>query len=476
MSIGFCSVFGMSTMAAIYARISSDSEGTGLGVARQIADCTAEIERRGWILVDKYVDNNVSATRARVRPEYQRMIADIRSGRITALVVWDVDRLTRTPRELEDIIDLADQKGLSLASVGGEFDLATPSGRGHARMKGAFARMEVEQQARRLRRKLLERAEEGKPHGFPPYGYRRRSEGKETIEELDPDQAEVIRSAAKMLLAGMSLRSVTAELNARGSTSPRGLPWASATLKQILVRERNAGLRTHHGQVIGPGAWPPIYDQGTHDRVVALLTDPSRKTTRGATRKHLLTGIARCGQNGCDGTMVVNVGRVTKGKRQPPAYVCPVCTRIRRKQESVDEVVEAIVIERLSRPDALVALAHGDPGEVEKARDDIDSLSAKLILAADQFADEAITADQLARITAKIKPRIEAARDRLNANLPTRELADMVGADAEKRWLTASLDVKRTLIDLLCVVTILPTGPGVRFDPKSVEVRPRQRA
>ncbi|WP_420123712.1 recombinase family protein [Nakamurella sp.] len=457
----------MDMMAAIYARISKDSEGDGLGVARQIADCTAEVARRGWTLAGTYVDNDVSATRSKVRPEYERMLDDVRAGRINALVVWDVDRLTRTPRELEDIIDFADRQGLELASIGGVIDLATPQGRLVARMKGSVARHETEQQSRRLKRKFQERAEAGKPHSFAAFGYRRRDDG---TDELDPDQAEVIRSAAKMLLSGMSLRSTTAELNARGSTSPRGMPWASATLKQILLRDRNAGQRVHHGQVIGPGAWPAIYDQGTHERVVALLTDPNRKTTRGATRKHLLTGIARCGRDGCDGTMVVNVGRVAHGKRQPPAYVCPRCTRIRRKQEDVDAVVEGVIVVRLSRPDALAALAEGDPEEVERARDDVEALTARMDIAADQFADGLITGEQLARITGKLKPQIERARSRIQAAMPEPGIAEMVGPDAEARWNAAPLDVKRAVIELLCTVTILPSGPGKSFDPELIRI------
>lgn len=461
----------MDTMAAIYARISTDSEGEGLGVARQIADCTAEVTRRGWTLTDTYVDNDVSATRSKVRPEYERMLADIRGGRITALVVWDVDRLTRTPRELEDIIDLADRQGLALASIGGEIDLATPQGRMTARIKGSVARHETEQQSRRLKRKFQERAEAGKPHSFAAFGYRRRDDG---TDELDPDQAEVIRSAAQMLLAGMSLRSVTAEMNNRGSTSPRGLPWSSATLKQIMLRDRNAGLRTHHGQVIGKGKWQPIYDQDVHDRVVALLTDPARKTTRGATRKHLLTGIARCGREGCDGTMVVNVGRVTSGKRQPPAYVCPACTRIRRKQAAVDEVVEAVMIARLSQPDALAALAVGDPEVVERARAEVEALTARMEIAADQFADGAITGAQLKRITAKLKPQIEQARTRINSAMPEPGLSELVGPDAASRWKAAPLDVKRTAIEMLCTVTVLPSGPGRNFDRGLIQVRPKE--
>ncbi len=461
----------------IYARISSDVSGLALGVQRQIEDCTDDAKRRGWLVVETYVDNDVSATRKKPRPEYQRMIEDIRRGRLGGLVVWDVDRLTRTPRELEDIIDLADKHGLALASVGGEIDLATPQGRLTARLKGSVARHETEQQSRRLKRKLQERAEAGKPHGAVAYGYRRvivyDDSGNRTgaRDELHPEQSEVIRTAAELLLAGQSLRSVAADLNTRGFVTARGLPWVSTTLRQIMVRDRNAGLRRHLGQVIGDGTWQPIYDRGTHDRVVALLTDPGRRTQKGSTRRHLLTGIARCGREGCDGRMVVNKGRIQPdGHQQPAAYTCAGCTRVRRKQSAVDELVESVMIARLGLPDVLGVLATGDPEEVERARTEAADLSARLDLAADQYADGILTGEQLRRITERLRPQIDRARSVVNAKLPAAWIQDMAGPMAEKNWKAASLDVKRTLIEMLCTVTILPTGSGKMFDPTDIRI------
>ena len=146
--------------AGIYARISLD-DGTALGVGRQVDDCTAEALRRGWTVVDEYVDNNVSASKSKPRPEYTRLLDDVEQGRIDAVIVWDVDRLTRKPAELETFIDLADRHGLSLASVGGEIDLATPQGRLTARIKGSVARHEAEQMGRRIARKAEQTARDG---------------------------------------------------------------------------------------------------------------------------------------------------------------------------------------------------------------------------------------------------------------------------------------------------------------------------
>lgn len=81
------------------------------------------------------------------------------------MAVWHVDRLTRSPRELEDVIDLADRHGVELATVSGEIDLATPTGRMVARMLGAAARHEAEHKAERQKRQRRQAAEAGRIAG-----------------------------------------------------------------------------------------------------------------------------------------------------------------------------------------------------------------------------------------------------------------------------------------------------------------------
>ncbi len=66
--------------AAIYARISQDRTGEGLGVQRQLEDCRAEATRRGWRVAEEYVDDDISAYSGKQRPAYQRMLEDLRSG------------------------------------------------------------------------------------------------------------------------------------------------------------------------------------------------------------------------------------------------------------------------------------------------------------------------------------------------------------------------------------------------------------
>src|SRR5437764_2654454 len=198
--------------AGIYARISSDREGDGLGVARQIEDCERLAERKGWRVVDQYVDDDVSAWSGKRRPQYLRSLHDLETGTIDGLLVYDLDRLHRQPSELESFIELCQRLRLTnVASVSGDIDLTTPDGQFQARILGAVAKKESDDKSRRIRRKHEELALNGKVSGggSRPYGY----EGDKL--RVVPAEAAIIKECVRRCLAGESLRSITINLNAR---------------------------------------------------------------------------------------------------------------------------------------------------------------------------------------------------------------------------------------------------------------------
>lgn len=463
------------TMAAVYVRISSDPNETALGVARQLKDCTALAASKGWTVGETFSDNDVSATSGKVRPAYARMMSALDAGQLDGLVVWDVDRLTRTPRELEDVVDLAERRGVALASVGGDIDLATPQGRLTARIKGSVAKHESEQLARRVRRKMSERAEAGQPHGRIAYGWRRQQtyddQGRRTgsRDVLHPEQAEVVRDAARAVLAGESLRSIVARLNAQGEVSLNGKPWTTTSLRGVLLRERNAGLRVHQGQVVGAGEWEPLHDADTHARLVAVLTDPARRTSPPSSAvKHLLSGLARCSV--CAGPM-----RVLSGDRDGRAssYVCQGGYHVRRSQEGMDALVTALVVGRLAQPDAAAALSVADDGAAQEALDKVAALRARLNAAADQYADGIIDGEQFARITSRLRPQMEQHAQVTRSASTAPDLLDIAAPDIAQRWESLPLGRKRAAIDLLLAVEVLPSasrGGHNAFDPESVRI------
>jgi DNA invertase Pin-like site-specific DNA recombinase len=91
------------------------------------------------------------------------MVEDFKAGRFNALVTWDLDRLTRQSRQLDDWIDAAESQGLRLVTANGEADLQTDGGRMYARIKAAVARAEMERKGARQSRAHLQRAAKGRP-------------------------------------------------------------------------------------------------------------------------------------------------------------------------------------------------------------------------------------------------------------------------------------------------------------------------
>ncbi|HEY8111252.1 MAG TPA: recombinase family protein, partial [Actinomycetes bacterium] len=312
------------TRAGIYVRISQDRAGAGLGVQRQETDCRALAERKGWEVAGVYPDNDVSAYSGKPRPEWERLNADVRAGAIDAIVCWHVDRLTRSPRELEDVIDLADRLGLGLATVTGEIDLATPTGRMVARMMGAAARHEAEHKAERQARQHRQAAEAGKVSGggTRPFGY---AEDRVTVVE---PEAEIIRECARRVLVGEGLTSVCRDLAVRDVRTPTGNRWRRNTLRQLLASARISGRREHTsrsswsgtrpllGEITKEAVWPAIITPVESDRLRAILSSPDRRKVGAVTgRRYLLSGILRCGKCGH--------GLVGSPRAGVPRYVCP---------------------------------------------------------------------------------------------------------------------------------------------------------
>ncbi|MEO6713891.1 MAG: recombinase family protein, partial [Mycobacteriales bacterium] len=135
----------------VYTRISRDDLGDGRGVERQREDCFALCERRGWTVEGTYVDNDTSAFSGKVRPAYQDLLTAVRGGRLDVVVAWAPERLHRSPRELEDFLELIESTGTAVETVkAGAWDVSTSHGRLVARMLGAVSRAESERTGERV--------------------------------------------------------------------------------------------------------------------------------------------------------------------------------------------------------------------------------------------------------------------------------------------------------------------------------------
>jgi DNA invertase Pin-like site-specific DNA recombinase len=450
----------MSREAGVYLRISLDPSGTRLGVTRQHRDCLTKAKTLGWHIREVYEDNDVSASSTKPRPAYQRMLADLEAGTINAVIVWDLDRLTRRPIEIEHFIDLADRKQIALASVGGDVDLGTDNGRLFARIKGAVARAEIERKSARQRAANTQRAEAGKPHvGRRAYGYS--PDGLTVLQ----DEAAHIRDAAARLIAGQSINAITRHLNDAGARSTAGNPWRTTELRRMLRNPRYAALRVHQDKVIGPGQWPAILDADTHATIRGILDDPTRRAP-GRPQASLLTSIATCV---CGQTVYA-----TRSGARVRHYYCRTRRHVTRQADPVDDYVAVAVVALAAEHGPMLLEQHSpDPGRIAHLRDRETELRARLDGLAQAYAAGAIDDLQLRAGSKRARGELEVVSKELVSASRSSPLARIVQAsDPSGEWEAMGLDLQRMLVQEVATVRLLPPGRGARvFRPETVEVK-----
>lgn len=314
----------MTTRAAVYLRISLDRNGEEAAVERQLEDCVAIIAQRGWTQSGTpYIDNSVSASKRDVRrPAYDQMVADYEAGAFDAIVCYDLDRLTRQPRQLEDWIDAAEDRGLILVTANGEADLTTDGGRMFARVKAAVARSEIERKGARHRRANQQRAEAGKPYGGRRrYGYE--------VDGITPreDEAVIVRRCFEEIAGGASLRSVVAGLLRDNVPPGTGRGWGGSRVRYMLLNPTYGGFVHVGGEAVASQHVAPIVEPALAEEVRAILLDDKRRSSPGPGRRHLCSGLLACGIEGCGNVLNVHSGY----------YVCQIRTLTRSGGRFLDD-------------------------------------------------------------------------------------------------------------------------------------------
>jgi site-specific DNA recombinase len=445
--------------AAVYARISSDPEGDRLGVTRQVDDCRALAERKGWPVAELYVDDDRSAYSGKPRPEYRRLLDDIGARAIDGLVVYNLDRLHRQPRELEAFLDLCDSVRLTaLATVEGDVNLGSDDGRFHARILGAVARKSSDDASRRIKRKNDERAAKGLPTGggTRPFGWR------DDRVTVDPVEAALVHEAADRVLAGDAVRAIATDWNARGIATAAGKRWTVETLRRMLYNPRLSAQREHRGEIVAPGQWEAILTVDETTRLRAILAERTRARTR-PVRRYLLTGLLRCGL--CDAPLVARPQ--ANGDRR---YVCASgpghsgCGRLAIRAEPVEAFVSEAVLVQLDKPALAAALATAASADAATAaeqraftqdREQLDELARA-------YGEKLVTFSEWLAARAPIEARIDAAQRKLSRMSRSGAIDPYVGHASELRAVWPGLPLNRQRSIVSAVLDRAVIRPAVR--------------
>ena len=245
---------------AAYLRISSDRYGLEAGVDRQLEDANDTRRRLRWPEFTRtYKENDTSAFKKRkvvkddgsvdwvvLRPQFRRLLADLASGAIDGVIFYDLDRLVRRPRDLEDLIDIVEYvKRPVLGATGGHMNLINDSDRHMARIMCVMALKSSEDTSRRVARMHLACAQDGKIQGRIAYGWIRTGPDK---GKAHPGEAPIVQGIFSDCLAGATAYGIATKLNGRGIPSPAGTLWSSTMVNKMLRNPRYCGMVSYAGQ------------------------------------------------------------------------------------------------------------------------------------------------------------------------------------------------------------------------------------
>jgi site-specific DNA recombinase len=461
--------------AIIYARISQDRTGAGLGVERQLTECTEYAEAHDLEVVERLTDNDISAYSGKRRPGYEELLRRIREGMTDVVLVWHTDRLHRSPKELEEYIDACGLHGVQTLTVkAGELDLATSTGRLIARQLGSLARYESEHKGERIKAKRRQAALAGQwQGGARPFGWQIVKEADEhgtvrNVPVIDETEAQLVRWAFQAVIEGKPISAIVAHFQRSGVPSARGNGWRHSTVRSLLGKTRNCGIESLHGEELGSSAFPALVEEGTFRAVQRILKDPSRKTQDDNRVKHLLSGIVRCH---CGEVMV---SAKSSGKDPYPTYVCnsnrfPATRRkdiahvVRRASELDAHVVNRWPYVIYGQQGSALRL-HGpaNAGDLQQLQQQLDGLRHEQDELLDMWDRKVLTSKQFEIQNVRLRERVEELEERLATIAQEGEvLPDLRPNQVMAYWETLDVLERRALLKQSVEIICYPTGGKV---------------
>ena len=288
---------------AIYTRVSTDQ-----GLDQEFNSLDAQYDassayiksqaHAGWTLIKARYDDGGYSGGSTDRPDLQRLLDDIRARKIDVIVVYKVDRLTRSLADFAKLVELFDAHGVSFVSVTQQFNTTTSMGRLTLNVLLSFAQFEREVTSERIRDKIAASKRKGLWVGGPlPLGYDMK-DGKIAVVEQEAEQVRLIYrrylelSGVNALVRDLKERNIRTKTRLLATGATRGgIPFERGTLFYLLRNRFYIGEVNYKGDIL-PGEQPPIMERALFDAVQQKLTD--QWTTRTSVRNagdHLLTGL-----------------------------------------------------------------------------------------------------------------------------------------------------------------------------------------
>src|ERR1700730_15287609 len=366
---------------AIYTRKSSEEgleqEFNSLQAQREACEAFIDSQRHeGWVCLRAAYDDGGFSGATMDRPALERVVADITAGGVDTVVVYKIDRLTRSLADFAKIVEILDTRGASFVSVTQQFNTTTSVGRLTLNVLLSFAQFEREVIGERIRDKIAASKKKGMwMGGVPPLGYRAQ-DGKLIIVDSEAETVRFIlrryaeRGAVRLLKAKLDARSIQSKLRTSASGCLRGgKPFARGALYLMLQNRIYRGEIVHKEQS-HPGEHTPIIDQPLWDAVQVQLAGNAAERNSSARHRQpsLLAGLLFDG----DGHRMTPSHAVNKGTHYRYYVSGSLITKDRTENAAALRIpaaeIEQLVSDRVHRwlldpgsIDRSTAARHADP-------------------------------------------------------------------------------------------------------------------
>ncbi|MBY9081059.1 recombinase family protein [Paenibacillus sp. HN-1] len=477
--------------AAIYIRVSTDMQAEeGFSIEGQRSRMTSFAESQDWSIHDFYIDDGYSAKDLN-RPEMKRMLADMEEKMFDVVLVYKLDRLTRSVADLHALLKTFDLYGVKFKSSTEIFETTTAMGRFFITLVGAMAEWERGTISERVRFGVEQMVAEGRrPGGVMPYGYTQ--EG-----VLIPEEAALIRELKDLYMSGPGYKSVARMMNIAGKLR-RGREWTDATVAYTLENPFYAGIirlgsKTPAGIYVnskrdervkciyGKGSHVPVFTKDEYNELKAYM---KRKSHGGYSKikTYWFSGVLRCGRCGAPMFGRLTTRRsTTKGVVRTEFYICSNRHHIKScdlpifRQVHVEHLVMEYINQLQVDMDRIKEEAKRITEDESKRKNEIDKYKKDLAKISDRrekwqymFVEGLITKDEIRKKMAEEDQKEQEAQKLIAASQKTlsgiprlTELAGLADAwpyldDQEKK------DLVYTLFSQIVINTNLKQVKGVK--------------
>jgi DNA invertase Pin-like site-specific DNA recombinase len=476
--------------------------------------------RIGVITADSYADPDMSASRfaaSKNRPEFERMVADVKAGKLDVLWFWEISRSQRRLEVFAELRNICRDQGVLWVI---RDRVADPANSGDMLLAGIQS-MISEEESEKLSVRVIDGKEsaalEGKPAGRPPYGYRRiynpeTGERKGDVPDMhdgnghavQDSPAYIVKEIFARIAGGESVTAMRRDLTARkipipGGGRRNGNPgwvWALSTINYLATNPAYIGRRVYrireHGRSAGSRAnailegvtaqWPALVDEETFWTVQNILTSPvlpdghplagrPRKTTRNGPRSQrwLLSAIATCAE--CGAKLI----RKSSYQRHSALYFCRDNSCVGTPADELDAYAEELIIDWLSDPKRGARLmAGGDTAAAKQARADAERTRSELAQLYREVEEDLVSA-QIATIRERrLKEAIADAEQREQAATLPAVLKGVIGRKARAGWEDTPMAGRRLIVSTVASIQVHRIGRNAGF-PGHRPVHPAYR-